>query len=165
MAWEFLTTEAGFAQVFTINQEGFPVGRTMVAVARPSWDVDLVQRRVHRRIGQLRRNPKAEIVWTGPPRVDSVNDRPHVYDFGLQVPRAVFIRGTARFMSDDELLATYQRQTGRQINLGFTNAPIRTPEKVIEELIGIVIEATQVRVEGFGVGARSYQWNPREESQ
>jgi hypothetical protein len=163
MVWEFLTTEAGFAQVYTINRDGFPVGRTMVALARPNWDVDLVQRRVHRRIAQLRRNPKAEIVWAGSPRPDSVNDRPHVYDFGLAVPRAVFIRGTARFMSDEELVATYERQMSRQIGLGLTKAPVRTPQEVMDELIGVVIEAVQVRVEGFGTGARSYQWNPREE--
>ena len=160
---EFLATEAGFAQVYTINRDGFPVGRTMVAVARPNWDVDLVQRRVHRRIGQMRRNPKAEVVWVGSPRPDSINDRPHVYDFGLQIPRVVFIRGDVRFMEDDELLATYEAQTEQQRSLGLTKAPLRTPSEVVEELIGTVIEAVQVRVEGFGSGARSYQWSPREE--
>ena len=160
---EFLATEAGFAQVYTINRDGFPVGRTMVAVARPNWDVDLVQRRVHRRIGQMRRNPKAEVVWVGSPRPDSINDRPHVYDFGLQIPRVVFIRGDVRFMEDDELLATYKAQTEHQRSLGLTKAPLRTPSEVVEELIGTVIEAVQGRVEGFGSGARSYQWSPREE--
>lgn len=66
-------------------------------------------------------------------------------------------------MEDDELLATYKAQTEHQRSLGLTKAPLRTPSEVVEELIGTVIEAVQVRVEGFGSGARSYQWSPREE--
>ena len=52
-AMRFVRDEAGFAQVYTINRDGFPVGRTMVAVLNDDWSVDLVQRSVHRRLGQL----------------------------------------------------------------------------------------------------------------
>ena len=154
----FLTGEAGFAQVFTINRDGFPVGRTMVAPVAADWSVNLVQRAVHRRLGQLRRDPRMEIVWTGTPAPGSVNDRPHVYDFGWAVPRAVFLRGTASFMSPDELVATYERQTEIQRAKGLTKAPLRTADQIREELVGVHVTPVQVRAEGFGAGAQSYTW-------
>lgn len=158
-AMKFLNTEAGFAQVFTVNQAGFPVGRTMVAVVEPDWSVVLIQRVVHKRIGQMRRHPQMEVVWVGTPAPGSVNDRPHVYDFGLAIPRVVFVRGVARFMDEEELVEKFFRQSEIQRAKGHTNAPERTRENVVEELIGVVVEPIQVRVEGFGVGAQSFTWD------
>lgn len=161
-ALHFVQHEAGFAQVFTINRAGFPVGRTMVAVCNDDWTVDLVQRNVHRRIEHVRRNPRMEIVWTGPSRADSVNDRPHVYDFGLPVPQVVFLRGVAEVMDDDLLVATYEKQTARQHAKGLTRAPHRQPDEVRAELVGLRIHPVQVRAEGVGVGATSYTWLPND---
>jgi uncharacterized pyridoxamine 5'-phosphate oxidase family protein len=78
---DFLRNEAQFAQVVSINKDGFPVARTMGAPINPDWSVTLVQRNTHRRIGQLRRNPRVEIIWTGNPAPGSANDSPHVYNF------------------------------------------------------------------------------------
>lgn len=158
LALRFVRHEAGFAQVFTINRAGFPAGRTMVAVCNDDWTVDLVQRNVHRRLEHVRRNPRVEIVWTGPPRPDSVNDRPHVYDFGLAVPQVVFVRGVAEVMDDDLLLATYEKQTAIQRAKGLTRAPRRQPDEVRAELAGLRVRPVQVRAEGFGAGATSYTW-------
>lgn len=155
----FLTEEAGFAQVYTINRAGYPVGRTMVAPVNEDWSVDLIQRRVHRRLAQLRRNPRAEITWVAGPAPDSVNDRPHVYDWGLLVPRVVFLRGLAEFMDDDWTVARYQRQTAIQHAKGHNKAPLRSPENVREELIGIHVRPVQLRAEGFGAGAQSFTWS------
>lgn len=157
-AWAFLTTEAGFAQVFTVNRQGFPVGRTMVATANPDWSVDLVQRRVHRRLGHIRRDPRVEVVWVGSPAPGSVNDRPHVYDVGLAIPRAVFVRGLAEVMDDDWTLARYRERTAVQRGKGLTKAPERSDDNVRAELVGVGVRAVQVRAEGFGVGAQSYTW-------
>ncbi len=161
-AMRFVTQEAGFAQVYTVNREGFPVGRTMVAVLNPDWSVSLVQRKVHKRIGQLQRNPNVEILWLGDPSPDSVNDRPHVYDWGLAIPRAVFLRGRARFMSDDELVETFTTQTAIQRAKGLTKAPERDRWNILEELAGIVVDPVQVRAEGFGTGAESFTWRAGE---
>ncbi|MCS7002087.1 MAG: hypothetical protein NZ518_04480 [Dehalococcoidia bacterium] len=155
---QWLQTEAGFAQVVTINRAGFPVGRTMGAPINPDWSVDLIQRRVHKRIGQLRRNPKLEIIWSGPPAPDNVNDRPHVYDFGLNAPRVVFLRGIAEFMDDATLIARYQRQTAIHRAKGQTRAPLRDPANIVAELIGVHVRPLQVRAEGFGDGAESFTW-------
>src|SRR5690606_10817713 len=57
----FLREEARFAQLYTVDRQGFPVGRTVGAPINDDWSVDLVQRRVHRRLGQLARNPHLEI--------------------------------------------------------------------------------------------------------
>lgn len=157
-ARRFVQEDAGFAQVYTINRDGFPVGRTMVAVLRDDWTVDLVQRNVHRRLNQVRHNPRMEILWTGPPRPDSVNDRPHVYDFGLEIPQVVFVRGLAEIMSGDEMVATYERQTAIQRARGLTKAPLRSADEAREELVGVRVRPLQVRVEGFGAGATSFTW-------
>ena len=157
---DWLHTEAGFAQVFTINKAGYPVGRTMGAPVDNEFTVFLIQRKVHKRIGQWRRNPRTEIVWTGTPAVDSHNDSPHVYDFNLLVPRVVFIRGDAEFLDDAALVAAFERQTALHQSRGWIKAPLRTAENVIDELIGVRVCALQVRAEGFGEGATSFTWKP-----
>lgn len=155
---DFLRTEAGFAQVVTVGRGGFPVGRTMGAPVNDDWSVDLVQRRVHRRLGQLRANPRLEITWVGTPAPDSVNDRPHVYDFGLLVPRVVFLRGVAEFRDAAWTVERYQRQTRVNLDSGFTHAPARTPAEVARDLVGVHVRPVRVRAEGFGAGAQSFTW-------
>jgi len=158
----FVREEAGFAQVYTINRDGFPVGRTMVAVLDDDWSVTLVQRNVHRRLGQLRRDPHIEIAWVGSPVPNSINDRPHVFDFGLLVPRVVFVRGLVQFMDYEEVVAAFQRQTLTQRAKGLTRAPERTVENIKEELVGLRVLPSQVRAEGFGTGAQSFTWTAEE---
>lgn len=154
----FLTEEAGFAQVCTVNKAGYPVARTMGAPVNEDWSVDLIQRNVHRRLGQLQRNPRLEIIWSGGPAPGSVNDRPHVYDFGLLVPRVVFLRGVAEFMDADWTVERFQRLTAIHQAKGQTKAPARDPANIRAELVGVRVRPVQVRAEGFGVGAQSYTW-------
>ncbi len=155
----FLREEAGFAQVITINAQGFPVARTMGAPIERDWSVTLIQRKVHQRLAQLRRNPKLEIVWVGSPAPDNVNDRPHVYDFGLNVPRVVFLRGIAQFLDPEETIARFRRQRAIHVSRGQTLAPERTDASIREELVGIHVRPLQVRAEGFGAGAQSFTWS------
>ena len=154
----FLREEAGFAQVVTVNAAGFPVGRTMGAPIADDWSVTLIQRNVHKRIGQLRRNPRLEIIWTAPPARDSINDRPHVYDFGLAIPRVVFLRGLAEPLDPEETLARFRRQTALHLARGQTKAPEFSDEQVRRELVGLHVRPLRVRAEGFGVGAQSFTW-------
>ena len=154
----FLREEAGFAQVVTVNAAGFPVGRTMGAPISDDWSVTLIQRNVHKRLGQLRRDPRLEIIWTAPPAPDSVNDRPHVYDFGLAVPRVVFLRGVAEFLEPDETIARFQRQTAVHLARGQHGAPEFSDEDVRRQLVGLHVRPLQVRAEGFGTGAQSFTW-------
>lgn len=154
----FLREEAGFAQVVTVNAAQFPVGRTMGAPIADDWSVTLIQRNVHKRIGQLRRNPKLEIIWTAPPAPDSVNDRPHVYDFGLAVPRVVFLRGVAEPLGPEEAVARFRRQTALHLARGQRGAPERSDEDIRRELVGLHVRPLQVRAEGFGAGAQSFTW-------
>jgi hypothetical protein len=156
----FLRAEAGFAQVFTVNASGYPVGRTMGVLLGDDWSVDLVQRRVHRRLGHLLRNPRVEVVWVGSPAPGSTNDHPHVFDFGLLVPRCVFLRGDAQVMDDDWTLERYRREDAELRSRGLTKAPERTDDEVRAELVGVHIRPVQVRAEGFGRGAESFTWSP-----
>jgi hypothetical protein len=158
---QWLRQEAGFAQVFSVNREGYPVGRTMAAPVDDGFVVWTVQRRVHKRLGQWRRNPRTEVVWMGPPAADSRNESPHVYDLNLAIPRGVFIRGDAEFLDEATTLEVFQRQTALHRSRGWTRAPLRTPENVAAELVGVKINPVRVRVEGFGDGAASFSWDPR----
>jgi len=157
---DWLRTEAGFAQVYTVNKDGYPVGRTMAAPVDDAFTVWMVQRKVHKRIGQWRRNPRTEVMWIGTPAPDSRNDSPHVYDLNLAIPRAVFIRGDAEFLDDATTVEVFQRQTELHRARGWTKAPLRTPENIVAELVGVKIRPQQVRVEGFGEGAASFLWKP-----
>ncbi|MFN8535454.1 MAG: hypothetical protein U0556_18110 [Dehalococcoidia bacterium] len=157
----FLREEAGFAQVFTINRAGFPAGRTMVAPINDDWSVDLVQRNTHKRIAQWRRTPETEIVWTGAPLRGNRNLRPHVYDWVVQAPRVVFLRGVAEFMTDAELIERFERQTAINRGSGRDLAPERDRANIVAELIGVHIRPVQVRAEGFGGGPESFTWEVR----
>jgi hypothetical protein len=156
----WLHNEAGFAQVYSVNKEGYPVGRTMAAPVDDAFTVWMVQRKVHKRIGQWRRNPRTEVMWVGAPAADSRNDSPHVYDLNLPIPRAVFIRGDAEFLDEAATVEVFQRQTELHRSRGWTKAPLRTPENIVAELVGVRVRPLQVRVEGFGEGAASFLWKP-----
>lgn len=155
---DFITEEASFAQVVTINEDGFPVGRSIVAPVGDDWSVPLVQRNVHHRVAQWRRNPATELIWQGSPRRDNRNLFPHVYDLSVQVPRVVFLRGTAEFMDDDELIRSYEAQTVAALRAGRTLAPERDSQQVVDELVGVRIHPVRVRAEGFGNGPESFTW-------
>ncbi len=157
-AMTFLRDEAGFAQLCTVTRDGFPVARTIGAPVNDDWSVDLVQRGAHRRLDQLQHNPRLALIWVGTPAAGSRNDHPLVYDFGLLVPRVVFLRGVAEFMDADWTVAQYQQRSAIPRARGLTKAPQRTPENVRAELVGVHVRPVQVRVEGFGEGAQSYSW-------
>ena len=157
---DWLQTEAGFAQVFSINKEGYPVGRTMAAPVDDDFTVWLVQRKVHKRLLHWKRNPRTEVVWIGTPAEGSRNDSPHVYDRNLLIPRGVFLRGNAEFLDETTLVEVFRAQTAQHLARGWTKAPERTRDNIVAELAGVRISAIQLRVEGFGEGAASFVWQP-----
>jgi len=157
-ALAFVHDEAGFAQVTTIDRHGFPVGRSMTAFLNDDWSVDLVQRRSHARLTQLRRDPRTLVTWVGEPAPGATNERPHVFDIGRLPPRAVYVRGTARFMDDATTVDCYARHVARQRAQGFTRAPLRDADQVLSDLAGVHLEPYRVRLEGFGAGAQSFDW-------
>jgi hypothetical protein len=165
-ALAFVHEEAGFAQVTTIDRHGFPVGRSMTAFLNDDWSVDLVQRRSHARLAQLRREPRTLVTWVGDPAPGATNERPHVFDIGRLPARAVYVRGTARFMDDAAMVACYSRHVARQRAQGFTRAPLRDADQVRSDLAGVHLEPYRVRLEGFGTGAQSFDWtlSPPEQS-
>jgi len=61
----FVWAEAGFAQVTTLDDHGYPVCRSMTAFLADGFVVELVQRRVHRRLVQLAANPRLLVTWVG----------------------------------------------------------------------------------------------------
>jgi len=157
-AMEFVRTEAGFAQVTTIDDRGFPVGRSMTAFLEDDWSVSLVQRRSHARLRQLRRVPRSLVSWVGSPAVGASNDHPHVFDIGRLPPRAVFVRATSEFMDEEWTLHCYLHNVKIQRQQGFTSAPLRAPQEVATDLVGIRLSPYRVRLEGFGVGAQAFDW-------
>lgn len=143
LAW--IEAEPRFAQVYTVNKDGYPTGRTMGARLRPDWTVELVQgRQGFDRVEQARRHPQMEILW-----VDNHSTQ--------VVPKCVFVRGDAQLYEGDELLAEYA--TRYEANARRGRAGERwSDERVLEELIGIRVQARRVRVEGFGERSEVFIW-------
>ena len=81
-ALEFLRTEAGFAQVTTLDRQGYPVTRSMTVFPATDWTIGLVQRATHRRLAQWRAVPRTLVTWVGDPAPGMTNERPHVFDLG-----------------------------------------------------------------------------------
>lgn len=154
----FVADEAGFAQVTTLEGHGFPVARTMTAFLADDWSVALVQRRTHARLKQLAADPRLLVTWIGTPADGASNERPHVFDLGRLPPRAVFVRGTAHFQDDAWTVERYLHHAGQQRAQGFTRAPLRTPEQVVADLVGVRVQPYRVRLEGFAQGARSFDF-------
>ena len=155
----FLDEDATFAQVVTVNDRQEPASRTMVALVDEDWSVPLVQRNVHHRIGQWRRNRATQVIWSGPPHRSNRNLAPHVYDLSVQVPRVVFLRGRAEFMADDELLRVYRAMDDASRAAGRTLAPRRNDDDVLANLVGVRINPSQIRAEGFAQGPQTWTWN------
>ena len=155
-ALAFVSAEAGFAQLTTLDRNGYPVTRTMTAFLSDDWSVALIQRRSLKRLQQWQTNPRSEVSWIGSPSPKASNERPHVFDLGLLPPRFVSVRGTAEFMSDDWTVANYQEHLAQQRRHGHTKAPMRTSEQVATDLVGVLIRPVKVRLEGFGLDAESF---------
>ena len=164
-ALEFVRQDAGFAQVTTLDPEGFPVGRSMTAFLGDDWSVALVQRRTHARIAQMRREPRALVTWVGSPAAGASNERPHVFDIGRLPPRVVFVRATAVFMDDAWTLRCYREHISAQRAQGLTSAPLRDAGQVAADLVGVHLAPYRVRLEGFGAGARAFEWTVREQGE
>lgn len=154
----FVAEEAGFAQVYSIDRAGCPVGRSMTAFLNEDWSVDLVQRRLHARLAQWRHDPHACASWVGSPAPGATNEHPHVFDIDTLPPRAVFIRGEVRFLDADETERIYRREIEVQRAHGNTRAPLRDAAGVERDLTGIRLIPYRVRLEGFGVEAQSFDF-------
>ena len=159
LALVFVRTEAGFAQVTTIGRGGLPVGRTMSAFLAEDWSIELVQRRLHHRMGQLQRDPSILVTWVGPPAESSTNEHPHVFDLGLLIPRAVFVQGHAEPLSEQQTWDSYAAHTGVLRAAGHHRAPQRSREDVADQLAGLRVQPARVRLEGFGDEAETFDWN------
>lgn len=157
-AREFVRSDAGFAQLTTIDRSGFPVARSMTAFLEDDWSVSLVQRRVHARIAQMQRNDHALVTWVGTPAPGATNERPHVFDLGRLPPRAVYVRGRVVFMDEQWTEACYREQLTSQRARGHTAAPVRTAAEVGRDLVGVRLLPVRIRLEGFGEGAQAFDW-------
>ena len=157
-AESFVRAEAGFAQVTTLDAYGYPVSRSATAFLADGFLVDLVQRRVHRRLEQIAADPRVLVAWIGSPAPGATNERPHVFDIGRLPDRAVMVRGTAEVMDDDWTWEVYTRHRAEQLARGQDRAPARDREQAVADLVGIRVHPFRIRLEGFGEGAQSFDW-------
>ena len=157
-AESFVREEAGFAQVTTLDADGYPVSRSMTAFLAHGFAVELVQRRVHRRLEQLAVNPRLLVTWVGAPAPGATNERPHVFDLGRLPARAVMVRGSAEVMDDDWTWQVYSRHRTEHLARGQDRAPSRNRDQVAADLVGVRVHPFRIRLEGFAVGAQSFDW-------
>lgn len=154
----FVRDDAGFAQVVTLDRHGYPVGRSATAFLLPDWSVALVHRRSHARLAQVRRDPRVLVTWVGDPAPGASNENPQVFDVGRLPARVVLVRGTAELADDDWTEEVYRRALEEQRAAGHTRAPVRDPDQVRADLVGLHVTPYRVRLEGFGEGAASSDW-------
>lgn len=165
LAQRFVLDEAAFAQLTTIDARGYPVTRTLTAFLLDDWSVATVQRRGHRRVSQWRRRSQTEVVWVGTPREGATNERPHVFDIGALPPRVVAVRGDAEVMPPAWTEQVYRRAVTAQRAAGNDRAPLRTPDEVATDLVGVRIRPIRVRLEGFGDGAQALTFDPPQQGE
>lgn len=157
-ARRFVLHEAGFAQVVSRGTRGALVGRSMTAFLNPDWSVDLVQRQQHARLAHWRADPHALVMWVGPPAPGATNEHPHVFDIDTLPPRVVFVRGSVTFLQPEDTERIYRRNLEAQRASGFTRAPVRDPQQVEQDLAGVRVVPTRVRLEGFGEGPQTFEF-------
>lgn len=158
-AFDFVAEDAGFAQVVSVDQRGHPVGRSMTAFLNPDWSVDLVQRRLHARLEQWRRDPHALVTWVGTPAPGASNEHPHVFDIATLPPRVVFVRGVVTFLDAKHTEQIYRREIEAQRKAGNTRAPLRSPDDVAQNLAAVRLVPYRIRLEGFGREAQAFDFN------
>ena len=140
--------DLNMGQVYTVNKEGFPTGRTIGANLNDDWSVDLMQAKDNGRVTQVRRHPQMAIEWNDGGRSGNLN-----------IPKAVFLRGIGETFEGDRLVMAYNKRMDRMEKRGSTRP--RLPEaQVREELVGIHVRPVLVRAEGFGDYAEVFVWAP-----
>ena len=68
-------------------------------------------------------------------------------------------------MDDDTTVACYSGHVAQQRAQGFTSAPLRDAGQVAADLVGVHLAPYRVRLEGFGAGARAFEWTVREQGE
>lgn len=141
---KFLQEETGFGQVYTINKDGFPIGRTMGAPIEDDWTIDMIQPNHSKRLDQVSKNPRMEVLWI---------------DTSVRIPRAVFLRGNGKVFLGDELLTKYNRRVDISEAKGRSRGPRQEPDAVRANLAGIHFTPVHCRVEGFGERTELFAWD------
>lgn len=133
MALEFCK-HPRFAQMITFNSKGEPRGRTLGAVLRPDWTVEITSFNQFARASQLERNPNMMLIWN-----DGALASGH--ESG-KVPQVAFAIGKADVLRGERFMDWYRQRPG---------GPIRgmTPEQAAEAMSLILFKADQLRLEGF----------------
>ncbi|SHG70430.1 Pyridoxamine 5'-phosphate oxidase [Jatrophihabitans endophyticus] len=157
----FLDEPPRFAQLVTVDAHGRPVTRTVGAAVAADWTLELLARRGHARLRQLAANPRLQVLFVAPPRGDEPPAHPAVIDYGRPVPRLVALGGRAEPMAADATRDAYRRQLEAAMRRGHTRAPLRSPEQVDADLVGLRVVVDRVRAEGFGDDALAETWDPR----
>ncbi|MFN8534495.1 MAG: pyridoxamine 5'-phosphate oxidase family protein [Dehalococcoidia bacterium] len=134
--------ERGQAAFYTLDRDGFPTGRVLGVSVGDDWTVEIVQARRTGRVAHVRRTPQVAVVWT-----EGTNGR------------NVYLRGSARLVEGDELIAAYGRRMAANRARGST-MPAMPDDEVRELLIGIAITPRSIRTEHFGEGMGIYEWRP-----
>ncbi len=62
------------------------------------------------------------------------------------------------FLQPEDTEQIYRRNLEAQRASGFTRAPVRDPQQVAQDLAGVRVVPTRVRLEGFGEGPQTFEF-------
>lgn len=130
------------AQLFTLDRDGYPAGRSVGVLLNDDWTVDCLADRTRGRALQAAANPRVAIMW----------------DDGAQpVPRVLFIRGDAEVQEGVPMLEAHRRRMDNFIRRGEPRSP-RAAEELLRHMVNIRITPRRIRIEGFGKGTESFDF-------
>ncbi len=132
------------AQLFTLDPDGYPAGRTVGVLLNEDWTVDCLAERTRHRALQAAANPRVAIMWD---------------DGGQPVPRVLFIRGDAEIQDGPAMLEAHHRRMQNFVRRGEPRSP-RSAEELLRYMVNIRIHPRVIRIEGFGSGTQAFEFRP-----
>ncbi|MFN8533910.1 MAG: pyridoxamine 5'-phosphate oxidase family protein [Dehalococcoidia bacterium] len=122
-----------FAQMITIDKQGFPTVRTLGGRLQPNWTVDVYTSKRFARLAQVRRNPHMAMVWSQSPETGS----------STQAPQLVAAKGRAEILEGEAIRAFAEQRVAAGAREGMT------VERYLAQTALIRFHIAEFRVEGF----------------
>ena len=127
-----------FPQLYSINKDGYPIGRTTWFPVEDDWSIDATGYRGNARVKQIRKNPHLEAMWL---------------DTTVKPVKTVRIRGLGYHTVDESLVQIYDRGEDEARAKGEGFGERLTGKAITDTVCCTHITPRNVGLEGFGGGS------------
>lgn len=133
-----------FAQMITIDKNGFPTVRTLGGRLTPNWTVDIYTFKHFARLRHVRRNPHMAMVWTQPPEPGSSS----------RTPKVIAAKGVAEIIEGEAMRPFAEERVAAS-----SGRDGMTVERYLNEVALIRFHITEFRAEGFAAEGSELTWD------